>query len=122
MSHKSLPCPKCERIWKWTLDKDPNDAFCPSGYGCASEKVDTTEEKLDEISKRLEKIERDVSWIVRYMLARDSRPSPPPYIPNPTVPNWPNKVYCPKCGMEWSGVMGYVCMDQSCPIQMKVTC
>ena len=88
----------------------------------------------NDINSRLERIERDLSWIIQYLLKRDQPIQPPPYIPNPyptiptipttppTIPNWPNKVYCPKCGMEWSGVMGYVCMDQSCPIQMKVTC
>lgn len=85
----------------------------------------------NDINSRLERIERDLSWIIQYLLKRDQPIQPPPYIPNPyptipttppTIPTWPDKVYCPKCGMEWSGVMGFVCADQKCPIQMKVTC
>lgn len=29
---------------------------------------------------------------------------------------------CVKCGMVWKGVMGYVCPDTYCPVQLKTTC
>lgn len=79
----------------------------------------------NDINSRLERIERDLSWIIQYLLKRDQLtqyiPTPFPTMP-PTVPNWPNKVYCPKCGMDLSGVMGFVCSDPKCPTQMKITC
>lgn len=28
---------------------------------------------------------------------------------------------CYECGMEWKGAMGYVCSNQKCPVQPKVT-
>lgn len=28
---------------------------------------------------------------------------------------------CSKCGMDWKGVMGYVCGDSKCPVQIKAT-
>ena len=31
-------------------------------------------------------------------------------------------VQCPKCKMVWKGAMGYVCPNNDCPIQPKVTC
>lgn len=34
---------------------------------------------------------------------------------------WDNKVKCVKCGMIWEGVMGYVCGNTDCPVQLKVT-
>lgn len=83
-----------------------------------------TDEK--DINERLGDIERDLSWIIQYLLKRDQPIQPPPYIPNsfPTIPTltWPDKTYCSKCGMNWSGAMGYVCNDQKCPIQLKTTC
>lgn len=55
--------------------------------------------------------------------------------PIPTVPyvtpdpfkrtheaTWPNIKSCSKCGINLSGVMGYVCYDLQCPTQMKITC
>jgi hypothetical protein len=29
---------------------------------------------------------------------------------------------CPKCGLNFSGAMGYVCPQVTCPIQPKATC
>lgn len=81
----------------------------------------------NDINSRLERIERDLSWIIQYLLKRDQPIQSPPYIPNPwpnttpSVPRWPDRVTCSKCGMDWSGVTGYVCMDNKCPMQMKIT-
>lgn len=43
-----------------------------------------------------------------------SKPIP---IPHPTTAS----VVCPECGMEWKGLMGYVCPNMKCPVQPKVT-
>lgn len=58
----------------------------------------------------------------------------PPYIKYPTrdyIPTdpfkrthettWPNIKSCSKCGMNLSGVMGYVCYDLQCPTQMRIS-
>lgn len=63
-------------------------------------------------------VKRDISWIIRYLLARDTPPNPPPYVPD-TVPGWPNAVRCSKCRLDFSGVMGFVCANQDCPMQLK---
>ena len=82
-----------------------------------------------DINERLSRIERDISWLIQYLLKKDQPLQTPPHIPYPspttlppTVPTWSDKVYCPKCGMDWSGVMGYVCNDMKCPTQTKITC
>lgn len=36
-------------------------------------------------------------------------------------PTHNHKTTCPTCGMVWEGVMGYVCGNLNCPIQLKVT-
>lgn len=33
---------------------------------------------------------------------------------------WPSPNICHKCGMRWSGAMGYVCPHQDCLIQPKI--
>jgi len=59
----------------------------------------------------------------------------PPYVKYPTAANprpddpfkrtheatWPNIKSCSKCGINLSGVMGYVCYDLQCPTQMRIT-
>jgi len=59
----------------------------------------------------------------------------PPYVKYPTPANprpddpfkrtheatWPNIKSCSKCGINLSGVMGYVCYDMKCPTQMRIT-
>jgi hypothetical protein len=55
---------------------------------------------------------------VKRDFARDTPPNPPPYVPD-TVPGWPNVVRCSKCHLEFSGVMGFVCVNQGCPMQLK---
>ena len=32
-----------------------------------------------------------------------------------------HKTTCSTCGMVWEGVMGYVCGNLNCPVQLKVT-
>ena len=45
---------------------------------------------------------------------RTQQPAPPGQWPG-TAPN-----ICHKCGMNWSGAMGYVCPRQDCQIQPKI--
>lgn len=66
----------------------------------------------DKYTKRLDKIERDIEWIIQYLLKKDHPLQIPPYNPS---------TICPKCGMNWDGIMGYVCMNQPCPIQPSST-
>lgn len=40
----------------------------------------------------------------------------------PAVPKLSNSTQCPTCGMVWKDVMGYVCPNTGCPMQMTVTC
>lgn len=35
--------------------------------------------------------------------------------PTPRPPVWPNVASCSRCGINLSGVMGYVCNDTKCP-------
>lgn len=43
-------------------------------------------------------------------------PTPVPY---PVEP-WKTSARCPRCGMDFSGVTGYVCGSTSCPMQPNV--
>lgn len=51
---------------------------------------------------------------------------PSPVCPDPYSPSYPPNTWgsatCSKCGMVWSGVMGYVCPTLGCPMQAQVTC
>ena len=81
-----------------------------------------------EYIKRLDKIQNDLNLLreeVRLLILTRNSPKPvnPEYL-TPTTPPYdpyPSTI-CPKCGMEWKGVMGYVCMNQPCPIQPSATC
>jgi hypothetical protein len=66
--------------------------------------------KMNEILKRLEKIEDDLERIKEQTF-------------HPAMPVFPTKLgtKCSVCGIEWSGVMGYVCTNKTCPMQVKVT-
>jgi nitrogenase molybdenum-iron protein alpha/beta subunit len=69
----------------------------------------------EEYIRRLDKIERDLEWIIQYLSKKDV-----PVQPSPD-PNYWAQTICKKCGMNWSGVMGYVCASQDCPMQFKAT-
>ena len=77
----------------------------------------------DEYIRRLDKIERDLEWIIKYLLRKDVPIQPSPYKPPPSDHD---SIYfalttCSKCGMKWNGPMGYVCPSQDCPVQFKAT-
>jgi len=45
----------------------------------------------------------------------------------PAMPGMPNLApkadnRCAKCGIDWSGAMGYACGMTDCPVQPRVTC
>jgi len=55
---------------------------------------------------------------------------PYPFVPFPYIPfvpdpyPWtpvPRENRCPRCGIKWEGVMGYVCGDPNCPMQPRIT-
>lgn len=69
----------------------------------------TTKELFDEVMKRLDRIEERIRGI-----------------PVATVNTWNldplfGITKCWKCGLEWKGPMGYVCLNAECPIQPRVT-
>lgn len=72
--------------------------------------------------EKLDEIQRDLAWIVQYLLKMNQPIQPPPYNPWPggIMPVLPRK--CPRCGLDLSGAMAYVCNDQQCPTFARVTC
>jgi hypothetical protein len=69
---------------------------------------------IQKIQSDVEEIKRDVALIIQHLLV-------PPFLPGYT-PSAPNDIdpyfgvtKCQKCGMEFRGVMGYVCADTHCP-------
>jgi hypothetical protein len=115
VSHKSIPCPKCDRIWLWASNKDFRYAYCPEGYGC---NTDNTKGNIAEIKKNVEELKRDVAWIIQYLLKQNQPIQPPPFVPStPSLGDYK----CFKCGIVWKGVMSYHCSNIDCPVQVKVT-
>jgi len=73
----------------------------------------------DEYIQILDKIERDLEWIIQYLLKKEAAIQPSPYIPpSPDpYPNYGTQTICERCGMNWSGTMEYVCASrQDCPL------
>ena len=75
--------------------------------------------RLDKIQNDLDLLREEVRLLTRHVWnspkpANPLTPTTPPYDPFPST-------ICPKCGMEWKGVMGYVCTNQPCPIQPSAT-
>lgn len=75
-------------------------------------------DKHEEYIKRLDKIERDLSWIIQYLLKKED--------PHQIPPSWPTspkiyKTHCTKCGMTFEGVTSYWCSEPTCPIFTKTT-
>ncbi len=76
---------------------------------------------IEKIQSDVEDIKRDVAWIIQHLLKKDEpNPIPPhvPYPPNDIDPYF-GVTRCQKCGMEFRGVMGYVCADIHCPTFMR---
>ena len=73
-------------------------------------------DKHEEYINRLDKIERDISWIIQYLLKKDEPFQIPPSFP-PALEIY--KTHCTKCGMTFEGVTGYWCPQADCPIFTK---
>ena len=85
--------------------------------------------RLDKIQNDLDLLREEVRLLTQHVWNSPKQeilrrgPANPDYL-TPTTPPYdlfPSTI-CPKCGMEWKGVMGYVCMNQPCPIQPSPTC
>lgn len=73
----------------------------------------------NEYIKRLDKLQRDITWIMHHLLTKDQPIQSPPY-----VPSYPynNEIRCSKCGMVFSGITSYSCADSHCPTFAKTYC
>ena len=81
------------------------------------DKVDRWE--LQELQNQVYDLESKVERLLEEINQwKNTRPVPVPlYDP---INNTDNR--CSKCGIDWSGAIGYVCSDSNCPMQFKVTC
>lgn len=82
----------------------------------------------EEYMAKLDKIQRDLNWIIRYLMKRDEPMQIPPYNPNQTHP-WPSgrpyqesSTTCSKCGMTFKGITSYSCQDPECPTFFNTSC
>jgi hypothetical protein len=80
-------------------------------------------------NRRLDKIERDLDWIIQHLMKKDQPVSPSPHSPPPYVdgqgkvwpePNSPTPTSvvnkCSECGIIITPVMvGYYCSRSGCP-------
>jgi hypothetical protein len=73
-------------------------------------------DKHKEYIKRLDKIERDISWIIQYLLKRDKPISQPPYIPT-----YESNTTCSKCGLTFDRTTSYWCINNECPLFTKTS-
>jgi len=75
-------------------------------------------DKHEEYVKRLDKIEKDLSWIIQHLLKKDE-----PFQTTPYLPSDPNKykTHCVKCGMSFEGAISYWCPEPTCPTFTKTT-
>lgn len=71
----------------------------------------------EEYMAKLDKLQRDVDWIISYLLKMNVSIQPPPFIP----PSTKLTSVCSQCGVEWIGAMGYVCTRSDCVMQFKAT-
>lgn len=76
---------------------------------------------ITDLLKRIEALERALG-----VAGTESkqRPFVAPFVaPFPAqFPPKQSTTKCPKCGVDWSDMMGYSCPDIECPVQPKVTC
>lgn len=73
----------------------------------------------------------DVAYLLRRVEAIERalgmpRPPAPAHVPIFDAAKILKPLYaynkCSRCGIDWLGVMGYVCQVDDCPIQPRVTC
>lgn len=90
-----------------TNDNDPRDI---------KEILESILDRLDQLESILDRLDQLENVLDNTPVGTEPVPFPPPYFPPQ------GKVTCPKCGLDWSGIMGYVCSSSDCPMQMVVTC
>jgi hypothetical protein len=71
---------------------------------------------MSDIEERLKNIERDIAWIVSYLMEKDEPIQQPR-----KVPEFEKVSVCSLCDMEWKGTMSYSCSNMSCPMQVKAS-
>jgi hypothetical protein len=73
----------------------------------------------EEYIERLDKIEKNIDWIITYLLRKDLPVIPPAYTPDkfkfPEPNIIPTLLTCSKCGINLSPTMSYSCMHSDCP-------
>ena len=87
-----------------------NDCVQPHELEWIQEQIWALEEKVRELQMENTLLRNDLNTIKNEGCWR--------YVEQPTHTH---KTTCSKCGMVWEGVMGYVCSDLNCPVQLKVT-
>jgi hypothetical protein len=73
--------------------------------------IDKTQDTLDEILKRLDRIEEQIR----------QNANPPIYTNIDRYLGYDLSTTCSKCGMVWEGLMSYSCAQSDCPMQFKAT-
>lgn len=80
-----------------------------------NEKLETIIEILDQMDKKLERLERSVNTQSNpFVYPGDNTPQPS-YPANP-FPHTANSTVCGKCGLEFEGATSYYCPSDDCPI------
>jgi hypothetical protein len=78
--------------------------------------MEYTKEIIETFDRILEKLDR-----IEKLVNEQNAPYVYPSTPDPYPNHFGGSTTCSKCGMEWKGVMGYVCSTYECPVQMQVT-
>jgi hypothetical protein len=79
---------------------------------------------MKEVEDRLKNIERDLSWIIQYLMKMHEPISQPPYVLKDKYRVWPTKESltsgtCSLCGVVWQGTMSYSCNRIDCQMQVR---
>lgn len=64
----------------------------------------------EEYIRRLDKIERDLEWIIQYLMIKDS-----------SIPTQTSSNVCRKCGMDFTYNQSYLCSALDCPKMLRAT-
>ena len=80
--------------------------------------------KVSQLESRLRTLELEIRHPMETSPPTSESPQQPIFVPTgPTSPfRITPKSSCRKCGLDLSGVMGYVCNDPMCPTMTVVTC
>jgi hypothetical protein len=64
----------------------------------------------EEYIRRLDKIERDLEWIIQYLMIKGS-----------SIPTQTSSNVCRKCGMDFTHNQSYMCGALDCPKMLRAT-